>query len=99
MEGSFYPAESSRTACSRTTRNAADGGNQQQFLSDAKVTALENWANSTPEHFRFSIKAPRRITHEARIKADTAADSVAFLYRNLETSAPTRAGVVPAAAF
>jgi len=47
------------------------------------VTVLENWANSTPEHFRFSIKAPRRITHQARIKADEAADSVAFLYKNL----------------
>ena len=37
----------------------------------------------TPEPFRFAIKAPRRITHDARLKADAAADSVAYLYKNL----------------
>jgi uncharacterized protein YecE (DUF72 family) len=44
---------------------------------------LENWARSTPEGFRFAIKASRRITHIARLKAETAADSVNYLYRNL----------------
>jgi uncharacterized protein YecE (DUF72 family) len=41
---------------------------------------LENWARTTPEGFRFSIKASRRITHIARLKAETAADSVDYLY-------------------
>ena len=54
------------------------------FYRMPKVEVLENWAKSTPAHFRFSIKASRRITHMARLKADTAADSVQFLYRALE---------------
>lgn len=53
------------------------------FYQMPKVAVLENWAASTPDHFRFAIKASRRITHMARLKADSAADSVAFLYRNL----------------
>src|SRR5687767_15417420 len=53
------------------------------FYQMPKVAVLENWARSTPASFRFSIKASRRITHLSRLKADSAADSVAFLYRNL----------------
>jgi len=53
------------------------------FYQMPKVAVLENWARATPEGFRFAIKASRRITHMARLKADTAADSVNFLYRNL----------------
>jgi uncharacterized protein YecE (DUF72 family) len=48
-----------------------------------KVAVLENWAKSTPAGFRFAIKASRRITHIARLKPETAADSVNYLYRNL----------------
>jgi uncharacterized protein YecE (DUF72 family) len=53
------------------------------FYQMPKVPVLENWVNATPEAFRFAIKASRRITHMARLKADSAADSVAFLYKNL----------------
>src|SRR6266852_2794214 len=64
------------------------------FYQMPKVTVLENWAKSTPEGFRFAIKASRRITHMARLKADTAADSVAFLYRNLATLGAKRGPVL-----
>ena len=64
------------------------------FYQMPKVTVLENWARSTPAQFRFAIKAPRRITHEARIKADAAADSVAFLYKNLEALGGKRGPVL-----
>jgi uncharacterized protein YecE (DUF72 family) len=53
------------------------------FYQMPKVQVLENWASATPAAFRFAIKASRRITHMARLKADSAADSVAFLYKNL----------------
>lgn len=53
------------------------------FYQMPKVAVLENWVRSTPEPFKFAIKASRRITHMARLKADTAADSVQFLYKNL----------------
>src|SRR6266571_8416045 len=64
------------------------------FYQMPKVTVLENWAKSTPEGFRFAIKASRRITHMARLKADTAADSVAFLYRNLAALGAKRGPVL-----
>ena len=64
------------------------------FYQMPKATVLAHWAEVTPEAFRFSIKASRRITHDARLKADTAADSVAFLYRNLEALGPKRGPVL-----
>src|SRR6185295_17178449 len=48
----------------------------------------------TPPAFRFAIKASRRITHLSRLKADSAADSVAFLYRNLATLGDKRGPVL-----
>src|SRR6185503_3311139 len=64
------------------------------FYQMPKVAVLENWARSTPESFRFSIKASRRITHLSRLKADSAADSVAFLYRTLATLGEKRGPVL-----
>ncbi|OGA73757.1 MAG: hypothetical protein A3G81_28270 [Betaproteobacteria bacterium RIFCSPLOWO2_12_FULL_65_14] len=64
------------------------------FYQMPKATVLENWARSTPESFRFAIKASRRITHLARLKADTAADSVHFLYRNLAALGAKRGPVL-----
>jgi len=54
------------------------------FYRMPKTEVLENWAKSAPAGFRFAIKASRRITHMARLKADSAADAVAFLYKNLQ---------------
>jgi uncharacterized protein YecE (DUF72 family) len=64
------------------------------FYQMPKVSVLENWAKSTPEGFRFAIKASRRITHMARLKADTAADSVAYLYKNLAVLGAKRGPVL-----
>jgi uncharacterized protein YecE (DUF72 family) len=59
-----------------------------------KVAVLENWARATPESFKFAIKASRRITHMSRLKADSAADSVSFLYRNLAALGAKRGPVL-----
>jgi uncharacterized protein YecE (DUF72 family) len=64
------------------------------FYQMPKVAVLENWASATPERFRFAIKASRRITHMARLKAEAAADSVAFLYRNLAALGAKRGPVL-----
>ena len=64
------------------------------FYQMPKVPVLENWAQCTPQTFRFSIKAPRRITHISRLKADTAADSVNFLYKNLAALGAKRGPVL-----
>jgi uncharacterized protein YecE (DUF72 family) len=53
------------------------------FYRMPKVEVLEGWAQTTPAEFRFAIKASRRITHFSHLKAESAADSVAFLYRCL----------------
>ena len=64
------------------------------FYQMPKVTVLENWAATTPDAFHFSIKASRRITHLSRLKADSAADSVAFLYKNLAALGAKRGPVL-----
>ena len=53
------------------------------FYAMPKEAVLENWARVTPPDFRFAIKASRRITHDAQLKADVAADSVRYLYEVL----------------
>jgi uncharacterized protein YecE (DUF72 family) len=63
------------------------------FYRMPKAEVLENWRASTPEAFRFSIKASRRITHMARIKAESA-DSVAFLYKTLAALGVKRGAVL-----
>ena len=63
------------------------------FYRMPKAAMLEAWAGSTPEHFRFAIKASRRITHIARLKS-AAADSVAYLYRTLAALGAKRGPVL-----
>jgi uncharacterized protein YecE (DUF72 family) len=64
------------------------------FYRMPKASVLENWAGSTPEGFRFAIKASRRITHMARIKSESAAEPLAFLYRNLASLGAKRGAVL-----
>lgn len=64
------------------------------FYQMPKASVLETWAAKTPEGFRFAIKAPRRITHDARLEADAAADSVIYLYRTLESLGAKRGPVL-----
>jgi uncharacterized protein YecE (DUF72 family) len=64
------------------------------FYQMPKASVLETWAATTPQGFRFAIKAPRRITHDARLEADAAADSVIYLYRTLESLGAKRGPVL-----
>ena len=64
------------------------------FYRMPKAAMLEHWAAVTPADFRFAIKASRRITHIARPKAEAAADSVDFLYRNLAALGDKRGPVL-----
>ena len=64
------------------------------FYQMPKTAVLENWSRATPQDFRFAIKASRRITHMARLKAETAADSVAYLYKNLAALGAKRGPVL-----
>ena len=40
------------------------------FYRPHKNQTWERWANSVPTDFRFSVKAPRTITHESRLNCD-----------------------------
>jgi len=83
-KGSFYPADIKPDGMlAYYAEHLPTVEINNTFYQMPKVAVLENWAKSTPADFRFAIKASRRITHQARIKADEAPDSVAFLYRNL----------------
>lgn len=64
------------------------------FYRMPKVEVLERWAQATPEAFRFAIKASKRITHDARLAADAAADSLAHLYKNLAALGSKRGPVL-----
>ena len=41
------------------------------FYRSHRVSTWENWAASVPENFRFSVKAPKAITHEAKLHMHT----------------------------
>jgi len=64
------------------------------FYRMPKTEVLENWARTAPEGFRFAIKASQRITHMSRIKVETAAEPLAYLYRNLAALGAKRGPVL-----
>ncbi len=64
------------------------------FYQMPKAPVLTHWAEATPDEFRFAIKASRRISHDARLKADAAADSIDYLYRTLATLGAKRGPVL-----
>jgi uncharacterized protein YecE (DUF72 family) len=53
------------------------------FYRMPRPEVLSAWAETAPAGFRFAIKSSRRITHMSRIKAESAAEPLGFLYRNL----------------
>lgn len=64
------------------------------FYRMPKAELLSNWASATPAHFRFAIKAPRRITHIARLNAESAGESLDFLFRTLAALGDKRGPVL-----
>lgn len=38
------------------------------FRRIPSLKAIENWSKSTPDHFRFSFKAPQKVTHFAKLR-------------------------------
>ena len=52
------------------------------FYRLPRRSVLENWRDAVPAHFRFSIKASRRITHQAKLV--DCEDAVQYLASNLE---------------
>ena len=67
--GSFYPEKmaSAKMLPYYAERFASVEINYTFYRSPSPKT-LEAWSSETPAGFRFTLKAPRRITHEARLR-------------------------------
>src|SRR5689334_18760049 len=94
-KGTFYPADMKPDRMLRFYGERLPTVEiNNTFYQMPKPAVLDNWSKCTPANFRFAIKASRRITHLSRLKADSAADSVAFLYQTLATLGEKRGPVL-----
>ena len=64
------------------------------FYRMPTAAMLEEWAKCTPADFRFAIKATRRITHMSRIKPESSAEPLQFLYKVLASLGGKRGPVL-----
>jgi uncharacterized protein YecE (DUF72 family) len=64
------------------------------FYRMPKRSVFEAWTTQVPPGFRFAIKASRRITHIGRLKADSVAEAVGYLYKNLAALGDCRGPVL-----
>ena len=64
------------------------------FYRMPRTNVLENWKATVPEGFRFAIKASRRITHMSRLRAESSAESLKYLYQNLAALGEKRGPVL-----
>jgi len=64
------------------------------FYRTPRTAVLEGWSAATPDTFRFAIKASRRITHISRLKTESAAEPLGFLYRALAALGEKRGPVL-----
>jgi uncharacterized protein YecE (DUF72 family) len=94
-QGSFYPEKIQADAMLAWYAERLPSVEiNNTFYRMPKAEVLERWAQATPADFRFAIKASKRITHVARLAADAAADSVAYLYKNLAALGAKRGPVL-----
>jgi uncharacterized protein YecE (DUF72 family) len=67
--GSFYPE---KFAATKMLAYYSERFNTVEvnytFYRMPTPALLEGWANGTPDHFTFTLKAPRRITHDAKLQ-------------------------------
>ena len=64
------------------------------FYRMPRTNVLESWAGTVPKGFRFAIKASRRITHMSRLRAESSAESLRYLYENLTALGEKRGPVL-----
>jgi uncharacterized protein YecE (DUF72 family) len=68
-KGKFYPEDMS--AAKMLAFYAAEFGTTEvnyTFRSLPSEKTIERWKNGTPDSFRFSLKAPQRVTHFAKLR-------------------------------
>lgn len=81
-KGTFYPADlpASRMLAHYAERLPAVEVNNTFYRMPTR-SLLTGWAQKVPASFRFAIKAPRRITHQRRLK--DVGDDMAFFLQQL----------------
>ena len=84
-KGSFYPEKlPAREMLAYYGERLSAVEINNTFYRLPKASVLETWAEQVPDGFRFSIKASRRITHFARLKAESQ-EPTEYLLTTLET--------------
>ncbi len=94
-KGSFYPQDlkaEEMLAFYAARLPTVEINNTFYRMPKREVLAL--WAGAVPEDFRFAIKASRRITHISRLKVESAAEPLGYLYRNLAALGAKRGPVL-----
>ncbi|MCD2516518.1 DUF72 domain-containing protein [Massilia sp. G4R7] len=66
QDAAAFPAEGSHLERYAATFPAVEINSS--FYRPHKPATYAKWAGCTPEHFRFSVKVPRAITHDARME-------------------------------
>jgi uncharacterized protein YecE (DUF72 family) len=68
-KGNFYPPElSEQEMLKYYGQRFSTVEINYTFYRMPNVRTLQGWAKETPEHFMFTLKAPRRITHDLRLR-------------------------------
>lgn len=94
-KGSFYPDSIKPDAMlAYYSQRLPSVEINSSFYGIPRVSVLENWARVTPDDFRFSIKAPKLISHDAKLKAAEAAEPLALFYQNLKSLGGKRGPVL-----
>ncbi len=92
-KGPFYPSDLKETDFLQfygQSLNAVEINNS--FYRLPKRELLQKWYDATPDHFRFIIKASRRITHFKRLKEPD--EPLGFLIKNTDTIAEKLGGIL-----
>jgi uncharacterized protein YecE (DUF72 family) len=94
-KGPFYPADCKPEAMlTYYAQRLPTVEINNSFYRMPRTSVLEAWATQVPSGFRFSIKASRRITHIGRLKRDSVAEAVGYLYKNLAALGERRGPVL-----
>jgi uncharacterized protein YecE (DUF72 family) len=85
--GSFYPEKLATTKMLPFyAERLATVEINYTFYRSPKPSILAGWSRQTPPHFRFTLKAPKRITHDARLR--DCAESLRYFLETAATLGP-----------
>lgn len=79
-KGTFYPADlAAGKMLPFYAERLATTEINYTFHRIPSARTIENWQAQTPEHFRFALKAPQKITHFAKLR--DCQDTIAYFCR------------------